>query len=73
MSIKANLKNNPLRLLIVLLLLHWIMVSFNLAPGQYGRRYGQIWLMTLLQPFQSGLAWGTSGISGIWNNYFNLR
>jgi rod shape-determining protein MreC len=72
-SIRANLKNNPLRLLIILLVLHWLVVSFNPAPGQSGRRYGQVWLMAILQPVQSVLAGGTSGVSQVWNNYFNLR
>jgi rod shape-determining protein MreC len=72
-SIKASLKNNPLRLLIALLVLHWLAVSFNPAPGQSGRRYGQVWLMAVLQPVQSVLAGGTSGVSSVWNNYFDLR
>jgi rod shape-determining protein MreC len=72
-SIKANLKNNPLRLLIALLVIHWAVVSLNPAPGKLGRRYAQVWLMTVLQPVQSVLAGGVSGVSNVWNNYFNLR
>lgn len=72
-SIKASLKNNPLRLLIALLVLHWAVVSLNPAPGQFGRRYGQIWLMAVLQPAQSLLAAGASGVAGVWRNYFALR
>ena len=73
MSARVTLKNNPPLLLVILLALHFLLVTINRAPDPAGRRYGQIWLMSILQPFQSLLATSSSGVGGVWHNYFTLR
>ncbi len=73
MDIRTSLKNNPPFLLVVLLAAHLLVVSFNPAPGQVGRRFGEVILMTLFQPLQSVLGLASSGVGGIKDKYLVLR
>lgn len=73
MDIRTSLKNNPPFLLVVLLAAHLLVVLFNPAPGQMGRRFGEVVLMTLFQPVQSVLSLASSGVGGIKDKYLVLR
>ena len=73
MDIRTSLKNNPPFLLVVLLAAHLLVVSFNPAPGQVGRRFGEVILMTLFQPVQSVLGLASSGVGGMKDKYLVLR
>ncbi|MBS1810178.1 MAG: rod shape-determining protein MreC [Acidobacteria bacterium] len=73
MDIRTSLKNNPPFLLVVLLAAHLVVVLFNPAPGQVGRRFGEVILMTLFQPFQTMIGLTSSGIGGIKDKYLVLR
>lgn len=73
MDIKTSLKNNPPFLLVVLLVAHLLVVAFNPAPGQVGRRLGEVVLLTIFQPFQSVLNLASSGVGGIKDKYLVLR
>lgn len=73
MSVVEDLKKNPLILLIVLIVAHWVVVSLNQAPGQSGKRFIQIWLLAVFTPVQEATTKTTSAVRNVWNNYFNLR
>lgn len=73
MDIRASLKNNPPFLLVVLLAAHLLVILFSPAPGQLGRRFGEVILLTIFQPFQSLLGLASSGAGGIKNKYVVLR
>jgi rod shape-determining protein MreC len=72
-SFKVTAKRKPTVLLVVLLALHWVMLSFNPIPGQSERRYAQAWITAAFTPFQTLVAKGDVSVRGVWNQYFSLR
>lgn len=73
MDIRNSLKNNPSFLLVVLLAAHLLVVLLNPAPGQIGRRLGEVVLLTIFQPFQTIASLASSGVGGIKDKYLVLR
>lgn len=57
----------------MLLAAHLLVVLFNPVPGQMGRRFGEVLLMTLFQPVQSVLGLAGSGVGGVKDKYLVLR
>jgi rod shape-determining protein MreC len=73
MLILNKVKQDPVKLLAVLLALHLIAVSFNRAPSRPEMTFGRVWLMTLYWPFQYVAAHGLGSFRNAWNHYFLLR
>lgn len=71
MTFRESVRKNPTALLAALLIGHMAVVSLNRT--QTNRLYAQVWLMAVLQPFQTVTMGSLSAIGGVWHHYFYLR
>src|SRR5262252_2289308 len=70
---KDRAKKNPRLLLVVLVILHLILISFNRVPGQPNIRYLQVVMMAGVTPLQWLASHGVSSVKSMWGGYFDLR
>jgi rod shape-determining protein MreC len=60
-------------LLVVLVILHLILISFNRVPGQPNIRYLQVVMMAGITPLQWLASHGVASVKSLWAGYFDLR
>jgi len=72
-TFRDSARKNPTLLLAILLIAHMAAVSLNRTPDKANRLFAQVWLMTVLAPFQWATATAVAGVSHVWNHYFDLR
>jgi rod shape-determining protein MreC len=70
---KDRAKKNPRLLLVVLVILHLFLISFNRVPGQPNIRYLQVVMMAGITPLQWLASHGVSSVKSMWGGYFYLR
>ncbi|MCI0337968.1 MAG: rod shape-determining protein MreC [Acidobacteria bacterium] len=70
---KGKAKKNPTWLLGILLAVHLIAVSLNRTPGRPDLWIIQVGLMTIMAPFQSGVAYSTGSVKNWWTTYFSMK
>jgi rod shape-determining protein MreC len=70
---KDKAKKSPQLLLVVLVVAHLILISFNRVPGQPDLRYLNVVMMVGAAPFQWLASHGVASAKSVWNGYFALR
>jgi rod shape-determining protein MreC len=73
LSLPDWIKNNPARLLLLLLAIHAFVILINRVPGQQDKRYLQTVALAIITPVQSVSTSLISALRNNWNNYFSLR